>query len=474
MNDRLAADSRPVVRANTIAVGLVALVLWTGAVQQAVAQECPDSPDEGYVCGVNNPEDLIRIDGTPFVLSGNMGNTDDEGGGFYSVHATTRELRELEPSFASPAQDAYRECPGPPDPALFSVHGLDVKTERPAVSGAPPVRTVYAVNHAGRESIEVFRLEASDAGLALTWIGCALIPESYAANSVAALPDGGFAATVPVLSEDELLNAGAGRPTGAVYRWSPAGGWRRLPDVELSFPNGILASADGALLYVAGYTEQAVARLSAETGKVEGKVEVPFNPDNLRWAPDGDIFATGQNESPAVVQFTCVSTSVETCEVPTGVSKVDPATLEATTLYERPGDERFGAGTSAIVVGDELWIGSFRAQRLLRVPSRVLKAPIGTEAGEPAAGPPRLRLARRCARGRLRVRLLGDVDRVRDVSFKFGRRLIARDTAAPFRKRLPRRALRRTKARRLRAVAYLHGGDPVRVILSRRLPRCRA
>ena len=64
--------------------------------------------------------------------------------------------------------------------------------------------------------------------------------------------------------------------------------------------------------------------------------------------------------------------TVETCEVPTGVSRIEPGTMRATTLLERDGDERFGAGTSSIVVGDELWLGSFRAQRLLRVPRRLL------------------------------------------------------------------------------------------------------
>jgi hypothetical protein len=58
------------------------------------------------------------------------------------------------------------------------------------------------------------------------------------------------------------------------------------------------------------------------------------------------------------------------------------------------------------------------------------------------------------------------------VSFKFGKRLIARDTAAPYRRVLPRRPLRATRARRLRAVAYLRDGPPVRMILGRSLPRC--
>jgi triacylglycerol lipase len=91
------------------------------------------------------------------------------------------------------------------------------------------------------------------------------------------------------------------------------------------------------------------------------------------------------------------------------------------------------------------------------------------------AGAPRLRLGARCLRGgRLRVRLLGDVDAVRDVNFKLGRRLVARDVRPPFVRVVGRRALRRTEQTRLRAVAYLRDGDPFRVIVARALPRCGA
>ena len=54
------------------------------------AQACADDGDVGYVCGVNNPEDLLRVEGTPFVLTGNMGDTESQGGGFYSVDVRTR------------------------------------------------------------------------------------------------------------------------------------------------------------------------------------------------------------------------------------------------------------------------------------------------------------------------------------------------------------------------------------------------
>jgi len=89
---------------------------------------------------------------------------------------------------------------------------------------------------------------------------------------------------------------------------------------------------------------------------------------------------------------------------------------------------------------------------------------------------PDLRLTRRCTRGgRLRMNIVGeDVGAVRDVNFKFGKRLVRRDTAAPWERVAPRRALERTRATRLRAVVYLRDGEPFRVILDRSLPRCGA
>jgi pimeloyl-ACP methyl ester carboxylesterase len=83
-----------------------------------------------------------------------------------------------------------------------------------------------------------------------------------------------------------------------------------------------------------------------------------------------------------------------------------------------------------------------------------------------------LRLTRRCvAGGRLRAALAGDVDAVRSVDFKLGRRLAGREERPPFAFTLGRRAVRRARGSRLRAVVSLadSGG---RVALARTLPRC--
>lgn len=81
---------------------------------------------------------------------------------------------------------------------------------------------------------------------------------------------------------------------------------------------------------------------------------------------------------------------------------------------------------------------------------------------------PDVRLTRRCVGGRLRVALAGrDTEFVRDVNFKRGTRLLARDTSAPFLKRVDA-----GRGKPLRAVADLRDGQPLRLVLSRTTPRC--
>jgi hypothetical protein len=86
---------------------------------------------------------------------------------------------------------------------------------------------------------------------------------------------------------------------------------------------------------------------------------------------------------------------------------------------------------------------------------------------------PQLRLARRCAgRARLLIALTGDVDAVRDVDFKLGRRLVRHDVSEPFGGTVAAGALRRARRSRLRAIAHLDRPGRPRVILSRSLPLC--
>ena len=83
---------------------------------------------------------------------------------------------------------------------------------------------------------------------------------------------------------------------------------------------------------------------------------------------------------------------------------------------------------------------------------------------------PALRLSRRCAgNGRLRLRLVGDTDAVRRVSYRFGARRVGASATAPFERVVPRSRLAVTRARRVIASVELQRG---RTTLARAMSRC--
>jgi hypothetical protein len=72
----------------------------------------------------------------------------------------------------------------------------------------------------GRESIEVFELDARGAAPSAAWIGCVPMPNGMSANSVAAFSDGALVATVLIMPGKTFEDAFAGRVTGAVFLWT--------------------------------------------------------------------------------------------------------------------------------------------------------------------------------------------------------------------------------------------------------------
>ena len=145
----------------------------------------------------------------------------------------------------------------------------------------------------------------------------------------------------------------------------------------------------------------------------------------------------------------------------------DPARIPATRCLETipPGADLVAAATIAPVaiigaLARTATAPDVSAEPRLRCPFDAADCPA-----------PQLRLTRRCAAGgRLRAALQGDVERVRAVGFALGGRLVRRDAAAPFQITVQRSTLRRSRARRLRAVVELASAG--RVVLARSLPRC--
>ena len=130
----------------------------------------------------------------------------------------------------------------------------------------------------------------------------------------------------------------------------PAG--RRCPGSEAAGANGVELSDDGKTLYVAAWGSQSFFRLSrGTTPPTRDEIPLGFRVDNIHWARDGSLFAVGQ----AGQSWKAV--------------KIDPRTLAVRDVVTQPDTPEFGAGTALVEVGDKLWVGSFRGNRIAIVPA---------------------------------------------------------------------------------------------------------
>ena len=326
-----------------------------------VAQQAPPTPppcvaagNVQFICDQRAPEDLVVVPGGRWVVAGAFSGA----GGINLIRVSDRtSIRAYPAAGVAETLDAktYKSCPGVPDAATkakFQTHGLSLR------EGRNGVHTLYVVLHGGRESVEVFTLDARPQTPTLTWIGCAVAPEPIGLNSVRWLDDGGFIATNFNPRGANFAAMQKGEKNGELWEWHTASGWQKVPGSESSGANGIEISPDGRTLYVAAWGSQSFFRLS-RGDKEPKRDEIPlgFRVDNIRWAADGTLLAVGQaiteGQPPATV-----------------IVKIDPKTMKSTEILRQAPVGGFGAGTVAVEVGKTLWVGSYTGDRLAIFPAR--------------------------------------------------------------------------------------------------------
>jgi hypothetical protein len=144
--------------------------------------------------------------------------------------------------------------------AIVSRLGLDVRQTKRGVM------QVFAVNHGGRESIEVFDLLVNSQGAGLTWKGCVVLPADMSANAVAALPDGLAVSSFGTSGDQGTAELLAGNPRGFVGRWTPKKGWVHVTGSEFGGDNGVTAARDGSVLYVNDWNDGTLRIVPLENG----------------------------------------------------------------------------------------------------------------------------------------------------------------------------------------------------------------
>lgn len=349
---------------------LASLLLFAVAGPAAAAEACDPIGKVQFLCLGANAEDLVAVPNSDWViLSGEL------------RAVNTRDLRHIDLFSAEPKFDKalYGACPGPLTGAemterKFRAHGINLR------AGANGVHTLYVVHHPERESVEVFELDARGREPKVAWVGCVLAPQGVGGNGVAVLPGNGFAITSFINRDLGGFRGPEGQPargklaggevTGAVWEWSPANGWAKVPGSEASGPNGVEASANGKWFYIAEWGPQRIIKLSRGAATVTRQtIPVGFHPDNMRWQKDGTLTAAGQVGTVDAVLVECLGSRI--CgETGTSVAAIDTTALTARPLMQAyRANAVFAAGTTGLVVGQELWVGSaFSGSRVARFP----------------------------------------------------------------------------------------------------------
>jgi hypothetical protein len=341
---------------------LIAAILSFAASHLVAAQNASCAPAGGltFICGVANPEDLVVVPNTRWMLASGMA----PGSGLHLVDTQAKTVKNLYAVGAAVSRadtTKFANCPSPLDPKQALLHGLSLRS-------TPGGRyTVYATNHGGRESVEVFELNASGATPTATWVGCVLAPGKMSFNSVAAFTDGTLVATVLITPDKTFEDAFAQRVTGVVMQWTPGTpAFTALPGTELSANNGIETSPDDREFYVASTTtKRIVAFARNNTNKPLRVAQLKeFGPDNVRWTGDNRLITAGMlDDEPACGGAPKDEKGIR-CPRGYVVVTIDPQTMAVTELARGPATPSFTGTAIAVRVGDDLWLGSFNADRL--------------------------------------------------------------------------------------------------------------
>ncbi|HEX5430610.1 MAG TPA: SMP-30/gluconolactonase/LRE family protein [Bryobacteraceae bacterium] len=325
-------------------------------------------------CGTRSPEDLeLTPDNKYLIVSQFVSGGAAKGAGLSLFDISKGTFSPISISAHQRKDWGDPACPGPVGDKL-SPHGISLSKR------ANGTMQLYVVNHGGRESIEMYELKPARGSWDLVWHGCVVSAKDF--NDVAAMPDGGFAATHPtsLRAKGDNSNLFSGQPSGWVVRWTAGKGEVELPGTRTGYPNGVLVASDNRTVYFNAWTAKEVHRYDLQTQKETGVVKLDFMPDNITWTQRHQVLAAGVKG----VRGDCPPGSKEPCMQGFGVAEIAASRtgpLKAQTVFDSHGKGAMISGVSvALQAGNALYIGAFQGNRIVKIGSDAYQArllPIG-------------------------------------------------------------------------------------------------
>ena len=127
-----------------------------------------------------------------------------------------------------------------------------------------------------------------------------------------------------------------------------------------------LVSSDGRYRYFNAQTAKEVHKYDLKEGKETGVVKLDFMPDNITWTAKHQMLAAGVKGT----RGDCPAGSGTPCNLAFGIAQIDPAKMEAKTVFDSQGKGALIGGVSvALEAGNSIYIGAFQGDRLVKIPA---------------------------------------------------------------------------------------------------------
>jgi hypothetical protein len=347
---------------------LLLVVFLSGCIDDSARiTHCDSVGERTPICGWQSPEDMeLLSDGHTLIVS----EMEQQHGAVYgrlslmdtlNNRKTVLDHRRVEDSERWGSND----CSSPPSDYL-APHGIHLSQR------SDNRWQLLVVNHGSREAIEFYEVTEDQRQFQLLWRGCAEPPKGTFFNDVVALPEGGFIAThmfpktegkVGTLSWAEA-KALLGFNPGFLLHWDGQS-FMQVENFSGDYPNGLQISADGDTLFINLWVGNKVVKFDRHNNQVLGEAEI-LHPDNSQWTADGKLLVASHDFTPGDLRL-CLQDGTQPCPGRFRVIELDPETLATRELLNQYGAP-MGAGTVAQRVADQMYIGSFLGDRILRVP----------------------------------------------------------------------------------------------------------
>jgi len=334
-------------------------VYWYGNVEPfKPLVGCESNEELNVICGFSNPEDLaLTPDNKFFILSEYGGQKPIQEvlpGNLALFHIPTRTKKDFVIEFEDNTW-GDQECTRKNN-EVIAPHGLDL------IRRDDGKLQLAVVSHLPNERVEMFEIIESQDGWGGIWRGCVSTNEKYYLNDVSLKKDGSFFAShmfdINLSLNEWIFNYFFKFDTGLVINWEPNKGFIELHETAGSYPNGIMLDEEKNSLGVNYNLGDKTKLFDLKTMETLG-VFKNNGPDNIVLR-DGFIWVTWHNFG--LRDFDKCAGNIN-CTLPWSVSKLNRNNLNVIKTYSFE-SSNMGVGTVGVKVGDELWIGSFKSNRL--------------------------------------------------------------------------------------------------------------